>query len=306
MIQKMTQKMIRGVACCTACLLLAGGSGYAQKKTFTRDYTYQASEDDSKNTSRAIAMREMRNALLREVGEFLHTEKTLTKKSSLKDGKEDFSEDYSVKIEAITAGIVEMKVMDERWDGKTYYVEAQMTVDPEEVNRKIAELLNDKQKTKELEDAHRRAQAAEAEVERLKEEMSRSKNNQALQSAYRQQADKLTAEEYFTQGFNAQEKELYELAIEYYQQAIVIDPSYANAYNNMGTAYHELGNYQQALSCYQKAIAIDPKDAMAYYNMGVAYQKLGNYQQTISCLQKAAQLKHPAAQEALRSIGYSW
>jgi hypothetical protein len=120
----------------------------AQKKTFVRDYTYQASEADSKLTARAIATTQMRNILLREVGEFLHAERTFV--------QTDNSQDYAEKKEAIMAGIVEMKVLDEQWDGFTYYIQAEMTIDPTEVERRIAKVLNDKQKTKELEELRKR------------------------------------------------------------------------------------------------------------------------------------------------------
>jgi hypothetical protein len=58
--------------------LAQGTAAYAQKKTFVRDYTYQASELDNKVTARTNASNEIRNMLLREVGEFLHTKRTLT------------------------------------------------------------------------------------------------------------------------------------------------------------------------------------------------------------------------------------
>ncbi|MDR1553528.1 MAG: hypothetical protein LBS69_08730, partial [Prevotellaceae bacterium] len=137
----------------------------AQKKTFTRDYIYQASETDSKVTARAIATTQIRNILLREVGEFLHTERMLRRDSTFLE--------YAEKIEDITAGIVEMKMLDEQWSA-TYYIKAEMTVDPDEVNRRITEVLK---KTKELEDARKRALAAEAEVARLKKELANSKPN---------------------------------------------------------------------------------------------------------------------------------
>jgi hypothetical protein len=177
---------------------LSAATVHAQKKTFVRDYTYQASEADSKLTARANATTQMRNILLREVGEFLHTGQTLTTNND--------TQDFSEKVEAITAGIVEMKTLDERWDGATYYIKAEMTVDPAEVNRRIAEVLNDKQKTKELEEARKRTLAAEAEAEKLRKELEKSKDEQqrlALQKNYQQQADVLSAEEYFTKGYNA-------------------------------------------------------------------------------------------------------
>jgi hypothetical protein len=174
---------------CTASL-------HAQKKTFVRDYTYQASEVDSKVTARANATTQMRSALLSEVGQYLHVERTLK--------QNDASESFSQKIEAITAGIVEMKTLDERWDGATYYIKAEMAVDPKDLERQIAEVLNDKQKTKDLEEARKRTLAAEAEAARLRKELEETKDEQQrldLQKTYAQTADALSAEEYFTKGY---------------------------------------------------------------------------------------------------------
>jgi tetratricopeptide (TPR) repeat protein len=206
--------------------LLLCGMAHAAKKTFEREYTYRASDNDSKNSARAIATTEMRNILLREVGEYLHAE------------RRSENGEYSEKINAITAGIVEMKVLDEKWDGNAYrfYIRAQMSVDPQEVNRRINEILNNKQKTKELEDSRRRTEEAEKEIARLKKELAKKPENIAAQQKYTAATEKLTAEEYFTKGNNARENGFYELAIEYYQKAIDIDPNDAEAYNNMGVA----------------------------------------------------------------------
>jgi tetratricopeptide (TPR) repeat protein len=260
---------------CTATL-------HAQKKTFVRDYTYQASEVDSKVTAQANATTQMRTNLLREVGEFLHTErKSITKRNS---------QDYTQKIEAITAGIVEMKTLDERWNGFTYYIKAEMTVDPKELERRIAEVLNDKQKTQELEESRKRTLAAEAENARLRKELEETKNEQQrfdLKTKYQQTADALSAEEYFTKGLNVQENGFDELAVEYYQKAIAIDPSHVDAYNNIGAAYADLKDYAEAIRCYQKAITIDPNHAAAHYNMGNAYIDLKNDREAVRCFQKA-------------------
>ncbi|GHT74082.1 hypothetical protein FACS189456_5210 [Bacteroidia bacterium] len=265
------------VIVCALCV--CGGNAYAAKKTFEREYTYQGGEADSKLSARAIATTEMRNSLLREVGEFLHSER----KSA--DGE------YSEKIEAITAGIVEMKVLNEQWDGNTYrfYIKAQMSVDPAEVNKRIAEVLNDKQKTKELEESRKKTKEAEAEVERLRKELAKSKNNQTLQTAYQQQTEKLSTEEYRTKAYNAISNEWYDLAIEYYQKVIEIDPDFGT-YNNIGLAYHHRENYAQAIKYYQKALEIDPKSAPVYGNMGNAYAFQGNYTQAIKCYQKALEI----------------
>jgi tetratricopeptide (TPR) repeat protein len=298
------------------CLLLCGTGAYAQKKTFTRDYTYQASEVDSKLSARAIATTEMRNILLSEVGEFLQSEQTLR--------EDETSREYSEKTEALTAGIVEMKTLDEQWNGVTYHIKAEMTVDPEDVNRRIAEARNDKQKTQELETSRQRIKDAEAEIERLKKELASNKDNTDLKASYQKQTDALAAEEYYTKGYSAQEKGFNERAIEYYQKAIELNPNYAYAYNNMGlayiitlknnegirycqkaielnpnyayaynnmgTAYANLMDYCEAIKCFQKAIVLDPNDAMAYNNMGSAYICLKDYREAIRYIQKAIDL----------------
>ena len=129
-------------------LAVAAGAN-AQKKTFIREYLYQASERDSKITARAAAIREMQTLLLLEIGQALQSEQTLRKQSVLKDGKETFSESFSQEVMAITAGFVEMKILDESWNGKTYYIEAKMTVDTKEVSQRVAKVLDDRKKEKE-------------------------------------------------------------------------------------------------------------------------------------------------------------
>jgi superkiller protein 3 len=254
----------------------------AQKKAFVRDYTYQASEVDSKVTARTFATEQMRNILLSELGQYLHVERTLE--------QDDTSEAFSQKIEAITAGIVEMKTLDEQWDGATYYIKAEMTVDPKDLERRIAEVINDKQKTQELEESRKRTLAAETEVARLRKELEESKNEQqrlVLQAKYQQTADALSAEEYYTKGFNARENGFNALAIEYYQKTIALNPNNAKAYNNMGNAYNDLKKHGEAIRCFQEAIAIDPNLATVYVNMGNAYDGLKNYQETFRYYQKA-------------------
>jgi tetratricopeptide (TPR) repeat protein len=339
-------KLFRTAYChCLLLFLLLAGTAtlHAQKKTVTREYYYTASEADSKLTARSIATQQMRAELLREIGEFLSSENILQKKSVMVGDKETISEDFSSKIEAISAGIVEMKTLDERWDGTTYYIKAEMTIDPKDLERRIAEVLNDKHKTEELEEARERILTAEAEIERLKKELEESKDEQqhlALQKKYQQTADVLSAEEYHTKGRNAQENGFNELAIEYYQKATDINPNHAKAYYNMGNAYYELRNYHEAIRYYQKAIINGSNHAKAYYNMGNAYYELRSYHEAIRYYQKAvtidsnytaaynnmgnayynlgnkreqiknyqqaARLGHKNTQKWLRENGYSW
>ncbi|MDD3250407.1 MAG: hypothetical protein PHF23_08600, partial [Smithellaceae bacterium] len=46
----------------------------AETKTFIKEYTYQASDEDSKNSCRVISLREVKRLLLEELGTYLESE----------------------------------------------------------------------------------------------------------------------------------------------------------------------------------------------------------------------------------------
>ena len=161
----------------TACLLATTAT--AEKKTFTRDYIYQASEADSKLTAKAVAIQEMQKELLLEIGQGLLSEQTLKKLSVMVNGKETFSEEFSKKITAITAGIIEMKesdILKETWNGTTYYILAKMTVDPEDVRQKIKTLLDNKEEIGKLEDKVKEEQRKLAQAIQDKEKAERERD----------------------------------------------------------------------------------------------------------------------------------
>jgi tetratricopeptide (TPR) repeat protein len=66
---------------------------------------------------------------------------------------------------------------------------------------------------------------------------------------------------YFWEGFRADNREFYELALEYYQKAISIDPNDSDPYVNMGNAYYKQGNTQLQIKCYKRAAQLGDTDA---------------------------------------------
>lgn len=52
-------------------------------------------------------------------------------------------------------------------------------------------------------------------------------------------------------------------------RALLVDPSYAEAYNNLGTAHAELGHVKEATRNLERAINLKPSLAVARYNLGV-------------------------------------
>jgi tetratricopeptide (TPR) repeat protein len=79
-------------------------------------------------------------------------------------------------------------------------------------------------------------------------------------------------------------------AIADYDQAIALNPEYAEAFNNRGTVYANLGNYERAIADYDQAIALNPEDVTAFNNRGIAYANQGNYERAIADYDQAIAL----------------
>jgi len=66
-----------------------------------------------------------------------------------------------------------------------------------------------------------------------------------------------------------------ERAIELYAQALRLDDSMQNAWNNAGTLLMDAGRFADAVSAFQRASQLVPGDPRPEYNIGVAYQHNG-------------------------------
>ena len=79
-------------------------------------------------------------------------------------------------------------------------------------------------------------------------------------------------------------------AISDYNEAIRINPNYADAYYNRGVVYSDRGEDDRAIFDYNEAIRINPNHADAYYNRGDYYRQRGNLERAIHDFRKAADL----------------
>ena len=146
-------------------LFIMAHSAFAETKVFLEEYNYQASEADSKLSSRVIALEQVKRLLLEKLGIYLESETEVKNFQLTKD-----------QIVTLTAGIVSAEIMDEKWDGKTYYLKAKIEADPQEVIKSLDLLRKDHQKSKELEEMRKKAEEALREVERLKTESASAKD----------------------------------------------------------------------------------------------------------------------------------
>ena len=73
-------------------------------------------------------------------------------------------------------------------------------------------------------------------------------------------------------------------------KAIELEPNFAGAYMNLGTAKAHLKEYDVAIKDYDKAIELNPNYALAYYNRGLACRELGKEKEAIEDFKKAQEL----------------
>ena len=295
--------------------LLSANSAFAETKTFIKEYTHHAGDEDSRNSSRIISLREVKRLILEELGTYLESHTEVKNFQLTKD-----------MITTLTAGIVSTEVIEDKWNGKEYWLKAKITANPQDVMKAIDNLRNDRVKVKELDELRIKTEELLKENERLNKELKTAKGDakQEAAQAYNRNIDNLNATEWYEKGYglgisgnNTDAEKAFSKAIElnpqyahaYYNRgtiygrignyqpaikdfskAIELNPQYADAYNNRGVAYGKIGNTQHAITDYNTAIVLNPQDAMFYFNRGIMYGKIGNTQQEIKDYNKAIEL----------------
>jgi tetratricopeptide (TPR) repeat protein len=80
-------------------------------------------------------------------------------------------------------------------------------------------------------------------------------------------------------------------AVEQYQMALRLNPSYVNALNNLGVSYLEFGRVEEGIQLFHAALVLRPDLAETHNNLGLAYLKKGLTDQAIGQFQEAVRLK---------------
>ena len=263
----------------------------AELKTFIKEYSYQASEYDSKVTCRALAFEQVKRLLLEELGTYLES---ITEAKNFQLTKDQ--------IITLTAGVVETELIDEKWDGKTYYLKAKITADTKGVANSIDKLRKDRQKTKDLEETRKKAEQVLSEIEKLKKELEVAKTKKL----YGENIKELMSLDWFEKGMNYGmasweysekkdaiifKKNYYTKAIKSFTHAISLNPKFGRAYEKRGTLYHGRQNYDKAMSDFNKAIYLSQGNICIYIMRGNSYYKKQRYNDAINDYSKVIEMK---------------
>ncbi|MBF0506409.1 MAG: tetratricopeptide repeat protein [Nitrospirae bacterium] len=239
-----------------------------------KEYSYQASELDSRISSRTIALEQVKRLALEQVGTYVASTTIVN--------------DYQLssdQITAITAGIVGVEIEKESWDGKTYYIKARCTVDPEEVSQAIGKVLQDQNQLAELEDTKAKMDDLLKEVDDLKSQVAyletpnqQGQNQDRPQGQYGEQPQS----QYEGQPQGSQYQNQYTYVINQVRTLALVQSSWT---------YYNAGQYQSALIVLNKAALINPgQEPRIHVARSFVYFRMNDRTRSLAELTMAARL----------------
>ena len=111
-----------------------------------------------------------------------------------------------------------------------------------------------------------------------------------------------SADSLYSLGILAENRKNFDEATHYFQQAIAVDPHYANAYFELGGIDYENGDFDAQLAMYQKAARYAPQDTDILYYLATAYEDKGLYDDAIGGYLRVLKLK-PDHKDSLYQLG---
>ncbi|MEZ5429339.1 MAG: tetratricopeptide repeat protein [Pyrinomonadaceae bacterium] len=116
-------------------------------------------------------------------------------------------------------------------------------------------------------------------------------------------ADKrASAESFYSQGLGLLSRDDYQRALGFFEKAVDADPTYAEAWYQIGYCYGMLGRHSEALSASKQAARLRPRWSEIFVNIGASNYALKNYEEAAQAYRQAAKL-NPYKAETQYSIG---
>lgn len=279
-----------------------------QKKIFIKEYTHLASDFDSKISSRAISLNELRIQLLSEMGVYITSEQIL--KTSDTNGV--FNQDFQESITTLTAGVTELEIIDEKWDGREYWVKASITIDVSTVQQALDALQNDKQKVKEINELKNVLEAKNKELKEIREQLSKVTNEEEKNDLLNQYKEETrTILEANSRLFN----EIIEIdkqrksKIDSISKILTLKPNDSKSLIARGRLYLSVNKPKEAFEDFNKVLNVNESNPMVLYLCGIAKWKSGNTTLALEYINKSISIEenyisYMAKGEIYNEIGY--
>lgn len=263
-------------------------SGFATPKEFIENYTYRAGEADSKLTCRTVSLLEVKRLLLEKIGTYLES------RTEIKDFQIQKDE-----IVALTAGVVKLEILDEKWNGETYSLTAKIEANPDDIALAIEELRKGGEKTENYEKLKK---INDESLDQLREMQARMQQLQTDLLKINQDASAnqglLNAWGLYEKAVGLRQSGKLEEAITALNTVILKSPTHL-AYYERGLAYLELKMYDEAIADLTETLKVEPNMRAALWFRGLAYLRSGKKGMGRRDIEKAAELGNGRAKKWL-------
>ena len=94
----------------------------------------------------------------------------------------------------------------------------------------------------------------------------------------------------FHRGVRLLENDAYPDAVAQFRQAIDIDPSFAEAFNQCAMAHYFLGQWREAITDACRAVQLEPAHFGAFATLGHCYTQLNDLDRAVQCYRRALRI----------------
>lgn len=286
-------------------LLLSSFNVFAD--SISHEYSYHALSTDNKLTSRIIAIDNVRSFLLKNIGSHI--------KQTIPISEYGSTNSYKLKnVEAVTANLTKLKIIEEKWDQNIYYVKAEIDTDIQSILIALKKYKKDRsEETQQLLKAliinEQMLQKSREKITRLRKTLKQSnKDFQDTKTSddYLTEVDRISTEIEFSKAFKLHQQGNYREAINNYRkistQGNVVAQQLLGSLYMSGTGIEQ--DYDKALYWLKKAAEQD--EAIAQYYLGLLYFEGKGVKQdfpiAIEWLHKSADHEHALAQYQLGNM----
>ena len=154
----------------------------------------------------------------------------------------------------------------------------------------------------------------DAELAELKEKFKTATEPEKVEinKEVKRNEEKFTATQLNESGIARYQRDDFEGAIKFFNQAIATDPLYSAPWSGLGWVHNDRGEYDKAIECFQKAVELYESFAPAWNGLGCAYNYKGTnehkpeyYHKAIEYCRKAIELDRDYA-APWSNLGYAY
>ena len=259
-------------------------SGLATSKEFIENYTYNAGEADSKLTCRTVSLLEIKRLLLEKIGVYLES------RTEIKDFQIQKDE-----IVALTAGVVKLEILDEKWNGENYSLTAKIEANPDDIARAIDEFRKQGGNRENIEklkkindDSFEQLLEMQARMQQLQTDLLKINQDASANEGL------LNAWGLYEKAVELRQSGKLEEAITAFNIVIQHTPTHL-VYYERGLAYLELNMHDEAIADLTETLKVEPNMRGALFSRGIAYMRSGKKRIGRIDIEKAAKLGGPRA-----------